>query len=177
MRLTGIIKQREGVLSQKTCRKCGHVAAFEGAEPLACSECGAVYAKVEAAMRAVAEARAARGAPVASPRVRAAPPAPGARSERDDVDVHAFAERMRGESLYPAWRNIVGIFTMFGYGLAIIFLIGGLVAAFKGSVAAGVIGMCIALLMAVVAKVSKELSLMLADLSDASVRMAAQRES
>lgn len=121
-----------------------------------------------------AEARAAAQAPE-TPRVTAARAAP-LRSEPKDLDVHAFAERMRSESLYPAWRNIVGIFTLLGYGMAVIVLIGGVIAAFKGSVPTGVIGMSMSLLIAIAAKVSKELSLMLSDLSDASVRMAAQRE-
>lgn len=36
-------------MNSKKCLKCGHVASFEGAVPLACPSCGAIYAKVEAA--------------------------------------------------------------------------------------------------------------------------------
>lgn len=165
-------------MNNKTCKKCGHVATYEGGAPQACPACGAIYAKVEEALRAAAEGRA------SAARVASAPNAPAALGLRaapaaeasDPPDVHAFAARMRRESLYPAWRNIVGIFTLLGYGMAAIVLIGGVVAAFQGSVAAGVIGMSVSLFLAIAAKVSRELSLMLADLSDASVRMAAQRE-
>ena len=61
--------------------------------------------------------------------------------------------------------------------LAAVALLAALIALFKGSVAVGFAGLCGAVLIAVVARVGKEASHMLADLSDASVRLAARAES
>lgn len=82
---------------------------------------------------------------------------------------------MREQSLYPAWRKIVGFFTLLGYIVAALTLVGGVVAA-KGSPMAAIVGVVSAAVIALLAKVGKELSLMLADLSDATVRLAASRE-
>ena len=38
-------------MNSKRCLKCNHVATFEAAPPLACPQCGAVYSKVEEALR------------------------------------------------------------------------------------------------------------------------------
>ena len=63
-----------------------------------------------------------------------------------------------------------------GYALAAVALLAALIALFKGSVAVGFAGTCGAILIAVVARVGKEVSHMQADLSDASVRLAARGE-
>lgn len=152
-------------MSEKTCKKCGHTTNYHGLEPQSCPACGAVYAKVEEALRATPATRAERSsaAPVARP-LRGA-----------SSDVQAFATRMREESLYPAWRKIVGFFTIVGYVVAAVVALAAFFSA-KGSVMALMIGFGSAALIALMAKVGKELSLMLADLSDAAVHMAASRE-
>lgn len=159
-------------MGQKLCRKCGHETAYQGLEPQSCTKCGAIYSKVEEALRS--------GAPV---RTRAPGgeasisqfPSP-VRGGGAGASAHAFAERMRSESLYPVWRKLVGIVTVLGYVLAGIMLVAALIAMFSGSVTAGLVGAGSALFVGVMVRVAKEVSLMLADLSDASVRMAAQKE-
>lgn len=152
-------------MSEKTCKKCNHTTTYNGLEPQSCPACGAVYAKVEETLRAILSARAERSsaAPVAR-HMRGASP-----------DMQTFAAQMREESLYPAWRKIVGIFSVLGYVLAGLVLIGSIFAA-RESMGALFGGVVLAALIALMARVGKELSLMLADLSDAAVHMAASRE-
>lgn len=91
------------------------------------------------------------------------------------MDVHDFAEQMRNESLYPAWRKIVGISTIFCYVIAAVILLVAIISS-KGSFLGVLVGAGSAALIVIIAKVGKELSLMVADLSDAAVRMAAGKE-
>lgn len=70
----------------------------------------------------------------------------------------------------PFWRKLVGIVTILGYILAAFLLIAAFITISKASVTAGLVGIVLALFVAVMARVGKEASLMLADLSDASVR-------
>lgn len=168
-------------MSEKTCKKCGHTATYNGLEPQSCPACGAIYAKVEEALRAAADARANRNAAAAAAaqnsRLPSAQAADMQRDARGMVDVHAYAAGMRDDSLYPFWRKLVGIVTILGYILAAILLIAAFITISKASVTAGLVGIVLALFVAVMARVGKEASLMLADLSDASVRLAAHRES
>ena len=151
-------------MSSKQCLKCGHTASFEGAPPLACPQCGAIYSKVEEALRGEPVPRRAES-------VRREPPRIGER----ELDVHAFTEQMRAESLYPAWRKIVGLVTIVWYLVAVVALIVGIVST-KGSFLGVLAGAGIAAFIALFARIGKELSLMLADLSDAAVRLAARSE-
>lgn len=88
-------------MNSKRCLKCDHVATFEGTPPLACPQCGAVYSKVEEALR--------NGPPVRRRQEESPPPS---RISNTALDMHAFAEQLRDESLYPAWRKIVGLVTI-----------------------------------------------------------------
>lgn len=153
-------------MSEKTCRKCGHVATYSGMEPQSCMECGAVYRKVEEAMQQASEGRPSQ-LPRSAVFARSSVSAP--------ADHHAYIAVLRSESLYPTWRQLVSVVTILGYLLAVGFLIGGVIA-LKGSFSAGWAGVGTALFIAIFAKVGKELSFMLADLSDATVRMAARVE-
>lgn len=168
-------------MSTKQCLKCNHTTTFEGEPPLACPECGAVYSKVEEALRNGAPMRP-RNPTADSGFANSVLPTPKVWSaisqnrNEESVDVHTFARSMRSESLYPAWRKIVGFFTIFGYLIAVVLLVGAFVSG-RGSVWTMAIGLGAAAMIALAAKVGKELSLMLADLSDAAVRLAAQRES
>lgn len=167
-------------MSAKQCLKCGHTAHFEGAPPLACPQCGAIYSKVEEAMRTGANLRSTQATPSyansAAPQA-AAPWAPARRTDDEGkgIDVHAFVRHMRGESLYPTWRKIVGLVTIVWYIVAVVALITG-VASTKGSFLGVLAGIGAAAVIALLARVGKELSLMLADLSDAAVRLAARTE-
>ena len=152
-------------MNAKRCLKCDHVANFEGQPPLACPQCGAVYSKVEEALR--------NGPPA---RRRQEETSPTSRISDSALDVHAFAERMRDESLYPFWRKLVGLVTILGYILAGILLIAAIIAMSKASVTAGLVGIGIAAFVAIMTRVGKEASLMLADLSDATVHLAAKSQ-
>lgn len=157
-------------MSEKTCRKCGHTAVFEVMEPQSCPECGAIYSKVEAALRGEEPART-RAAVERGPSSRfpVASRGPG-------TDVHAFAQRMREDSLYPVWRKLVGLCTLLGYLWAVLILVVSLITVFKGSVTVGLTGIGGAAFLAVMTRTAKEMWLMLADLSDAAVHLAARRD-
>lgn len=151
--------------SRKECRKCGHTAQFEEEPPLACPTCGAVYAKVEQALR---EGQAPRAQPIARPAV--------SRSPTNDIDHHAFADLLREESIYPTFRTVVKIAYWLGVLAALLIAAGGVMASFSAGAAALLGGFAVGALVFVFAKVAKEMSLMLADLSDATVRSAARTE-
>ncbi|ASI68517.1 hypothetical protein BA022_08080 [Diaphorobacter nitroreducens] len=82
---------------------------------------------------------------------------------------------MREQTLYPAWRKVVGFFAILGYIVAAVLAVSVFFSA-NGSTWVLLVGWGIAALVALVAKVGKELSLMLADLSDAAVHLAAGRD-
>ena len=159
-------------MSEKTCRKCGHVATYSGMEPQSCMECGAVYRKVEEAMQQASEGRFSQ-LPRASVSAQLAAGRGGERRPAV-AGVHGFAEQMRSDSLYPFWRKLVGIATVLGYVLAGFMMVGAVVTLFRGAVGAGIGGMVAAALIAFMVRMAKELWLMLADLSDASMRIAAR---
>lgn len=153
----------------KKCLKCGHVATFNAAPALACPACGAVYSKVEAAISA--------GGFVAHPTPAAMPPATSARRAGSTASDLPFIEQLRAESHYPAFRGIATVINVIGQLIAVAVLIGGFVALFKGvGFAPLVIGLLIAVLLHFIFRAGKEAALMLADLSDAAVRMAERQE-
>lgn len=151
-------------MSAKQCLKCGHTATYEGAPPLACPQCSAIYSKVEEALR---------GEPL--PRRVELQRRESPISERS-LDVHAFTEQMRAESLYPAWRKMVDVVTIIWYLLAVVALIVGVVSS-KGSFLGILASAGGAAFVALFARIGKELSLMIADLSDAALRLAAHTDS
>ena len=160
----------------KTCLKCGHPNPKASGDPLeACPSCGAIYSRVEAAWGVRpngASAGAAATAPAhAAPAVPVPPPA-----EADTVG--EFAVWMRLESLYPTFRSLVQLVYWLFVALAVVCFAGALVGAWNGVGAARVGtffgGLVIGLLFLIVAKVSREMSLMLADLADAAVRIASR---
>ena len=110
-------------MSEKTCRKCGHVATYSGMEPQSCMECGAVYRKVEEAMQQASEGRFSQ-LPRASVSAQLTAGQGGVRRSAV-AGVHGFAEQMRSDSLYPFWRKLVGIATVLGYVLAGFMMVGG----------------------------------------------------
>lgn len=149
-------------MNSKRCLKCDHVATFEGTPPLAGPQCGAVYSKVEEALR--------NGPPVRRRQEESPPPS---RISNTALDMHAFAEQLRDESLYPAWRKIVGLVTIVWYLVAVVAFIIGILST-NGSFVGVLAGAGAAAFIALFARVGKELSLMVADLSDAAVYMAAR---
>jgi len=148
---------------KKICRKCGHVNEQSSGLPLeACPVCGAIYSRVEAAQTARASAPAQTSAAA-----RPVPAKPGN---------EAYLEQLRARSNYPAFRTVVGLSTLVGYLLAALAAIGAVAAFVKVGVGAGLMGLVIALLLAIMTRVGKEVSLMMADASDALVRMAALQD-
>lgn len=83
-----------------------------------------------------------------------------------------FIETLRSEGNYPAFRNIVNIGFWLVQAMAAIALVGAVVALFKGSWAAFFGGLVSAIVLHILGRVAKEASHMMADLSDATVRMA-----
>ena len=159
----------------KTCQKCGHMNPdATGDEMEACPECGAIYSRVEAAMAAKAAPAAADFADSRT----AARPGGGAAATGPKGGIHGFAERMREASLYPTFRGLVRLIYFVWMALAALALVGGVMALLWGS-GMGRVGGCIggvffALFFAVIAKVTREAALMLADLSDAAVHIASR---
>lgn len=162
-------------MNQKKCLKCGHVATYEGAQPDACPGCGAIYRKVEEAAAAAQNGSPTKAAKNSrfGPNVMPAKATQKARSAQDDLEW--FVADMRSNSLYPTWRELVKWATWFGYLLAILALLGGTIGLFTGSIGGGLAAIFAALILAIIARVWRELSLMVADLADSSVRQAAQQ--
>lgn len=176
----------------KVCLKCKHKTPYEGTEPIACGACGAVYRKVEEAMMRAVPAAAGpspapnqaqgpsstRSASAAPTRATAAPQA-AARTTitplQIDTSIAEFVEIMRAESLYPTWRVLVKWFTWLGYAIAAILLVSGVFTMLSGSPGAGGGLVAGAFVVAIVARVWREMSLMVADLADAAVRTAASK--
>ena len=164
--------------------KCDHIAM---GSPDACPNCGAIYAKVEDAAARGKPIRPARSA-AASTKDTSAPttlsqvdapsraldkPAP-ARAERMPAEPsEPFVKLMRRESLYPTFRSVVSIF--FWLGILFVFVSAALaVFSMRGAVMAGTLaGLA---MVVVLLSFMREASLMLADLSDAAVRMAERQE-
>lgn len=151
----------------KNCLKCGHANPDATGDDLdACPNCGAIYSRVEAAW-ATRPVR-----PVRSESQQHLSPQP------DDESVDEFALRLRGDSLYPTFRGLVGLIHFALMVLAGLALLGGVVGAWSGSGMSRVgmlfAGVFMGLLFLIVAKLTREMSLMLADLADAAVRIASR---
>ena len=104
---------------------------------------------------------------------------PQSRTEKE-LDVADFAEKMRSASLYPTFRSLVKLISLFWMALAVGAAIVAVVVLFKGNGIGritGVLGGVFSCLFCIlVARLPSEMSLMLADLSDAAVRIAAKQE-
>lgn len=161
-------------MNQKKCLKCGHTTSYSDAAPLACEHCGAIYKKVEAALS---------GPPTEASQSTTKPTErPGTQSNQakrsifpnQKPDHKQFAETMRGQSLYPTWRELVKWITFFWYGIAVLALVGTAVSA--GVSMPTYIAFLAGAVIVIFARATKELSLMLTDLADAAVRIAAEKE-
>lgn len=96
-------------------------------------------------------------------------------------ELRAFVLLMRGRSLYPTFRGLTQVGHWLGTALALLCLVCGLAAFFFGSGGMGLLGLLagssLAFFVYIASRVLKEMCLMLADLSDAAVRLAAKAES
>lgn len=151
----------------KPCLKCGKSTPYEGAEPEACAHCGAIYRKVEEALR---------NGPISRPMDSVT--LPPARPRYATLDHVEFAHVMRAESIYPTFRAVVNILYWVGVVLAVLSLISGIWITLRTHSGPGPAlgGLLAAVLIYIVFRVTKEMSLMLADLSDATLRTAAHKE-
>lgn len=139
---------------EKTCIKCGQInPEATGSATDACPKCGAIYAKAQPPVAPVMRR------PVASAVVA--------------QDLGQFVEGLRERSIYPTFRSVIHIGYVLGLVLAGLFALIGLVGGYmNGSVGTAFGLVFAALVMAVIARFMKEASLMLADMSDATVLMA-----
>lgn len=164
----------------KTCLKCGHPNhEATGAELEPCPSCGAIYSRVESAWRVcTASGRAPKPSPVhpepAIPRQWAF----GAHAAADEGSVEQFAVGLRASSLYPTFRELVRLLYWVTVLLAVVGVLGGVMVAWHSSGAQRfgslVTGVMFGLFWLIVARATREMSLMLADLADAAVRIASR---
>lgn len=161
---------------QRTCVKCGHVNPQASSDPLAaCPACGAIYAKATPSTpRAPGAARTQSGfgGPSGFGQSGLSRPA----DDGGHNDLADFVARMREQSLYPTVRSLVRWTFILMAFIAAVMAIAGLWQFFRGSTVPGAIGVGFALFLLTVSFVLRELSLMVIDLSDASVRSAAAAE-
>lgn len=163
---------------QRTCVKCGHVnPGATGSDIEACPSCGAVYAKAQATgARPVRRSAPQSGfdAPSGHSGYRHQPGADEDENLRAAQQAN-FVIDMRAQSLYPTVRALVKWGHWVMMFIAVLVAIGGLMAAKVGGPFALLAALGIAALIVLFSLAARELSLMLADLSDASVRMAARQ--
>ena len=176
---------------QRTCVKCGHLQPnATGSDLEACPNCSALYAKALPTRASPVP----RGTPMSGfggtgepstrpPDADTAPRATARQFVADMLDPPAagpragFVERMRRESLYPTFRGAVQLVYAVMVALAVVICIGAVLSAvFFQTVGATVGALVFALLLWLFARVCKEGSLMLADLCDASVRVASRQD-
>ena len=145
----------------KKCNKCGHVAEFDGTPQIICPACMAFYSN---------EAATSSGSSV--------PPRPaivfantGSRIRSSATPNPDFVAAMRAGSLYPNFRSLARLVTWFFYLVGVLLILGAI---FSGSTEGMVrIGVILgSVIMMGIATAAKEASLMLADLSDATVCIA-----
>ena len=142
---------------RRTCLKCGHGnEAASGTELEACPLCGAIYSRVAAAAT-----------------VRASTPGPRARRP---MSLQEYVDSMRDDSIYPTFRQVVNAFGVVGYLLALVAGLGAIYTLLKINIAAGISGLAFAIFLVIVTRLGKEMSLMLADASDALVRLASRQD-
>lgn len=84
-----------------------------------------------------------------------------------------YLAQLRDKSAYPVFRGVVGLVTMLCYLAAAVVFVLGLVGMSQNA-GAVFLGSILAVLLALAARVGKEVSLMIADIADATLSMAAQ---
>lgn len=156
----------------ETCPKCKHVNPMAtGAVTEACPACGVIYAKA----RMAASDPISRSPPVSKPTRSQPRPSESAPRYRDAAA--EFIEELRATSHYPAFRTVVSFATWCGYIVAAILFTGAFFTWWKAeSAGIWIGGMVFAIIIAITARVFREVSLMLADMSDATIRMARRQD-
>lgn len=165
------------------CLKCGHVNPHAaGSETEACPECGAIYSRVKAAAAAGKPVRPSRAvdsgfqqadtASAPTPRKQVTP------SQRRPASRTRYVESLRNETNYPAFRTVVRFALFFGYFLAVCALIGGAVTSFRsgGTFWHLLIGAGAGAFVYLLTRIWFELTVMIVDIADATVRTAENSE-
>ncbi|RRD43518.1 hypothetical protein EII18_02945 [Comamonadaceae bacterium OH3737_COT-264] len=179
--------------AQARCPKC-HAPRQDFAPHASCPQCGIIYDKYDPVKAAELEARrqALRNGKKPAPAQRkkaagfadSAPPSwmeSWSERPRYTVQPAAFIKHLRQASIYPTFRQLVGLFYFLQLLLGMVFLFVGFYVFFYGPDSAirasGLLGgVFMGLLLVIVAKVFREMSLMMADLSDAAVTIAASMQ-
>lgn len=170
-------------MSSETCLKCGHVNPLATGSPVdECPQCGAIYSRVKAAVAAGKPLRSGKSGdsgfqqvtetPLDNPKkVAAQPPHRAYVRER-------YVETLRGDTHYPTFRTVVRLGLFFGYLLAACALVGGAVSAFKSGGTAWhiMIGAGAGAFLYLLTRIWFELTVMIVDIADASVRTAENSE-
>lgn len=160
----------------KRCPKCGYTrTAADSAPDYECPACGVVYAKFLAQVSGDPQPTITASPSLASVSPQRAEWAPELDSQ---FEFELFADKLRSNSLYPVFRKLVALVYFFFVALAVLTLISGAAVAFlnTGGVRIGgiVLGLIFGALFWIIGRVVREVSLMLADLSDAAVRIASK---
>lgn len=158
----------------KRCEKCGKSSEVEASDTAAaCAHCGAIFAKVEAAQAARQRdpgpaTRPGRTEPRASQFKESTTRVPFASGDRP------FLADLRAGTNYPTFRATVNFFYWFWIVLAAIMVIGALISYFgeEGSWTSAGIGFLLAALFVFLGRLLREVSMMLADIGDATIRTA-----
>lgn len=122
----------------------------------ACSACSAIYNKVEAV----------------TPQQTTPFPRPAVQLQR----AHNFIDALRAEGNYPVFRNIANITFWFMQALALIALLAALASGLKSEWAVFFGGLVCTIFLHIFGRATKEAAHMIADLSDATVRIAERQE-
>lgn len=167
----------------ETCLKCDHVNPHAtGSETEACPQCGAIYSRVKAAAAAGKPVRPSRavdsGFQQAAEASAPSPRKPATPAQRRPFSRARYVESLRGDTNYPAFRTVVRFGLFFGYLLAVCALIGGGISAFKtgGTFWHLLIGAGAGALLYLLTRLWFELTVMIVDIADASVRTAENSE-
>ena len=84
-----------------------------------------------------------------------------------------YLDAVRDRTCYPTFRAFVAIATVLAYLIAVVSAIAGFL---SGGLPGGIIGVVVALVVVLLAKVGQEVSLMIADIADATIDTAAKRD-
>jgi hypothetical protein len=177
------------MLLTKRCLKCGAVSEVDaGDATAACGKCGAIFAKVESVTAAKAAASPLQQPDAAMKDATAsvqAPPAMAATSPRFHTKVSStssdaratfasgerpFLAGLRATTNYPTFRAVINFFYWFWIVLAALAALGTIISLFRDPGATTVIGGVLAVAFLVfVGRLLREVSMMLADIGDATI--------
>lgn len=166
----------------RSCKKCSHLnPQATHAELEACPKCDAIYSRVEAAIKDgkfvafTPQAPKPKPIPAAQPEPppqATVPIAPVIQPPARQIAAQPYIEILREQTNYPNFRAFVNFCTGFGYFVAAIFIVAGILGLATGNIAGAAIGICAAIFIVIISKFGKESFSMLADLSDSAAIIA-----